>query len=588
VKQDHLRILGALVLAGLLSAIAPNLSLAQTAPASGRLSGVVRDGLGTPQMGASVQVVAEGAGLIVARDFLTNTRGGFLGDQLPEGFYTVRVTLAGFLPSLEQHVRISSHVTTVVRIEMESLFASLDHLRKQPSSSNTEADDWKWVLRSAPSTRPVLEWTDTNVVEVASVGMDNSIPRPVRMRLEFTDGARRLASPSNIAPAPATAFAYDQNLGGVGRMIFAGQMSYDQDAPSGGFATIWLPSGTLGAGPHTALVLREAKNSPDGPVFRGVRIDQGGGIALGERTLLTFGSEYVLVGLGRAASSIRPRAELNVQASENWHVALIFASLPTGPTYLDGGSFENATDAGRGAGSELAAALGELDAFPALLWRHGRPELQSGWHEEAMAERKLARGKLQIAAFHDDQSHVAVYGRGTGLPPADYLEDYYGNGFAYDGGSSSSWGGRIAWVERINDNLQLTALYSYAGALIPTSDTDDLLRDVLRTVPRHAAGADLNAKLPRLRTKVDAGYKWVSGPTVSHVDMYGESLFQLEPFFHFGVRQPLPRWALGRWEAIAECDNLFAQGYVSVGSRDGQVTLLPSYRTFRGGLSVVF
>jgi len=588
VKEDHLRVLGALVLAGLLSAIAPNLSLAQASPAPGRLSGVVRDALGTPQMGATVQVVAEGTGLIMAHDFLTNTRGIFSGDKLPEGFYTVRVTLAGFLPSLEQHVRISSNVTTVVRIEMESLFASLDHLRKQPSSSNAEPDDWKWVLRSAPSTRPVLEWTDSNVVEVASVGMDNSIPRPVRMRLEFTDGARRLASPSNIAPAPATAFAYDQSLGAVGRMIFAGQMSYDQDAPSGGIATIWLPSGTLGAGPHTALVLREAKNSPDGPAFRGVRIDQGGAIALGDRALLRFGSEYVLVGLGRSASSIRPRAQLDVRATENWHAALIFASLPTGPTYLDGGSSDNA-NAERGTGNELAAALGELDAFPALLWRRGRPELESGWHEEVMAERKLGtRGKLQIAAFHDDQSHVAVYGRGTGLPPADYLQDYYGNGFAYDGGSSSSWGGRIAWVERINDNLQLTTLYSYAGALIPTADTDDLLRDVLRTVPRHSAGADLSAKLPGLRTKVDAGYKWVSGPTISHVDMYGESLFQLDPFFHFGVRQPLPRWALGRWEAIAECDNLFAQGYVSVGSRDGQVTLLPAFRTFRGGLSVQF
>jgi hypothetical protein len=62
----------------------------------------------------------------------------------------------------------------------------------------------------------------------------------------------------------------------------------------------------------------------------------------------------------------------------------------------------------------------------------------------------------------------------------------------------------------------------------------------------------------------------------------------LDPFFHFGVRQPLPHFGLGRWEAVAECDNLFAQGYVPVGSRDGQVTLLPSFRAFRGGLSVQF
>jgi hypothetical protein len=592
VKQDHLRMLGALVLAGLVTALAPNVSVAQTTPASGtasgKLSGVVRDALGTPQMGASVEVVPEAAGLLAVRDFLTNPQGSFRGDKLPAGFYTVRVTLAGFLPSLEQHVRISSNLTTVVRIEMESLFASLDHLRRQPANSQAEADDWKWVLRSAPATRPTLEWTDSDVVNVVSVGMDNSIPRPARMRLEFTDGARRLASPSNLAPAPATAFAYDQNLGGAGRMIFAGQVSYDQDAPSGGMATIWLPSGTLGAGPHTALVLREAKNSPDGPMFRGVRIDQGGGIALGRHALLRYGSEYVLVGLGRAASSIRPRAELDIRASDNWHAALIFASMPTGPTLLDGGT-RDYTAVDNPAGGELAAALGELDAFPALLWRNGRPVLQSGWHEEAMSERRMGtRGKLQIAAFHDDQSHVAVYGRGSGLPVADYLQDYYGNGFAYDGGSSSSWGGRIAWVEKINDNLQLTTLYTYAGALIPTMDTDDLLRDVLRTVPRHSAGAELSAKLPGLKTKLDAGYKWVSGPTVSHVDMYGESLFQMEPFFHFGIRQPLPRWALGRWEAIAECDNLFAQGYVSVGSRDGQVTLLPAFRTFRGGLSVQF
>src|SRR2546430_13137576 len=49
-------------------------------------------------------------------------------------------------------------------------------------------------------------------------------------------------------------------------------------------------------------------------------------------------------------------------------------------------------------GGALAAALNELDAFPALLWRQGRPVLQNGLHEEISAERKIStRGKLQIA-----------------------------------------------------------------------------------------------------------------------------------------------------------------------------------------------
>src|ERR1700686_2523635 len=110
-------------------------------------------------------------------------------------------------------------------------------------------------------------------------------------------------------------------------------MSYDQ-APAGSIATVWLPTGSLGAGPHTALVLREAKLGPDGQTFRGVRIDQGGALALGDRAILSYGGEYVLVGLGAAASSLRPRAKLNVRLTDDWSSALIFASMPNGPAPL--------------------------------------------------------------------------------------------------------------------------------------------------------------------------------------------------------------------------------------------------------------
>jgi hypothetical protein len=364
-------------------------------------------------------------------------------------------------------------------------------------------------------------------------------------------------------------------------MIFAGQVSYDSDTPAGGIATVWLPTGTLGAGPHTALVLREAKLGPVGPTFRGVRFDQGGALALGDRTVLRYGGEYVLVGLGAAASSLRPRAELNVRLSDDWSTAIIFAAMPNGPGPLE------ANDAQPG--GALGAALNELDAFPALLWRQGHPVLQNGLHEEISAERKIgARGTLQIAGFHDDNSHVAVFGRGSELPNADYFQDGLSTGFAYDGGSSSSWGSRVAFREKLNGDVELTAVYSFGGALTPSDDADGLLRDALRTAQRHSVGAGIAAKVPRLGTKIQAGYKWVNGVSVSSVDSYGESLFQMDPYLHLMIRQPLPKFALGRWEAIADCNNLLAQGYVSTNSRDGRVVLVPAFRTFRGGLSVQF
>jgi hypothetical protein len=591
VNETRLRILGAMVLAGTCLFVGVNPSPAQVKSAAGKIAGVVNDTQGVPQLGATVEIVPELTGT-AALDFLTNTQGVFRGERLAPGFYTVRVTLAGFLPTLEQHVRISAHLTTVVRIQLESMFASLDQLRRAPSATTVEADDWKWVLRSASVTRPILQWmegdgsttaSNVSLAPVASVDSQIMTAQQPRTRLEFTDGARQPGSSSNIPSAPATAFAYDQKLGGTARLLVAGQMNYLDSAPGGGLATVWLPTGSLGSGPYTALVLREAKLGPDGQTFRGVHMEQGGSVGLGDRTKLLYSGEYVLVGLTKAATSLRPRLELDTRVSDDWHTALIFAEEPGAAMALESDGLDS--------GSALATTLNELDSFPALLWRAGRPELEGGWHEEAAAERKLAsRGELQIAAFHDDDSHVAVYGRGSDLPPAEYLPDYFSGAFAYDGGSLNSWGARVALRERLTDDLELTTIYAFAGALGPSDIGigEGTLREMLRTSMHNSIGANVTVKVPHAGTKVTAGYKWVSGVAVSRLDGYGESLYQMDPYLHVGIRQRLPRFGLGHWEAIADCDNILAQGYVSMSTQDGRTVLVPAFRTFRGGLSVQF
>ena len=580
-NKGQVRGMGALVLAVTFSFLGAHPAAAQIKSVQGSLSGVVRDIKGTPQLGASVQVIPESAASAAAIAFLTNTQGVFRGEKLTPGFYTVRVTLAGFLPTLEKHVRVSANLTTLVRIQLESMFASLEQLRRAPSASASEADDWKWVLRSASSARPVLQWMEDDPISASAVSSDSVAVEPVRGRVEFMDGARRPGSVSNLPASPATAFAYDQRLGPSSRLLLAGLVSYDSDSPAGGIATVWLPTGSLGAGPHTALVLRESKLGDFGPDFRGVRVDQGGSLVLGTGTVLEYGGEYVLVGLGHPASSIRPRMQLDARLSDDWHASLIFASMPSGPEPLEAQEGE--------AVNGLAAALNEMDAFPVLMWRGGRPVLESGFHEELAAERKLGRrGKLQVAAFHEDDSHVAVFGRGTNLPVADFFQDVYSNGFSYDGGSSSSWGTRAVYREKLSDDVELTALYAFAGALTPSSAAAGPLRELFRTAGRHSAGAKVTAKVPRLGTRVSAGYQWISGPTLSRVDSFGESLFDMEPYFHVGVHQRLPKFGPGRWEANAECDNLLAQGYVTLNSQDGRVTLMPAFRTFRGGLSLQF
>ena len=579
--MGQVRVMGALVLAAAFSTLGANPAVAQLKSVQGILSGVVRDAAGTPQMGASVEVIPESVASAAGIGFFTNTQGVFRGERLAPGFYTVRVTLAGFLPTLEKHIRVSANLTTLVRIQLESMFASLEQLRRAPSAAASEADDWKWVLRSASSARPVLQWVDQDPLGAVVVDADNVPSEPSRGRLEFTDGARKPGSVSNLPASPATAFAYDQQLGGASRLVLAGLMSYDGESPAGGIATVWLPTGSLGAGPHTALVLRESRLGDDGPTFRGVRIDQGGSMVLGSRAVLEYGGEYVLVGLGRSATTLRPRMQLDTHFSDDWQASLIFASMPTGPEPLETMDGETA--------NTLAAALNELDAFPVLMWRAGRPVLESGFHEELSAERKVgSRGKLQIAAFHEDNSHVAVFGRGNNLPAADFFQDVYSNGFSYDGGSSSSWGTRAAYKEKLGNDVELTALYAFAGALTPSSAAAGPLRELFRTAGRQSAGAKVSARVPRLGTRFTAGYQWISGTSLTRVDGFGEALFDMEPYLHVGVHQRLPKFGPGRWEANAECDNLLAQGYVMLNTQDGRVTLMPAFRTFRGGLSLQF
>jgi hypothetical protein len=98
----------------------------------------------------------------------------------------------------------------------------------------------------------------------------------------------------------------------------------------------------------------------------------------------------------------------------------------------------------------------------------------------------------------------------------------------------------------------------------------------------------VSANVPHLGTKVSVGYKWIGGQAVSHLDPYGESLFHLDPYLNMEIRQQLPSFFPGHMEALADFGNLLAQGYVPVSTGDGRVVLVPSYRYFRGGLSVQF
>jgi len=541
----------------------------------GTISGVVLDPSGTPQMGASVWLISEDAGGRTVAQILSNQHGAFLSDHLKPGNYAVRVAVAGFLPAMERHVAVMSNLTTLLRVQVETLFSSLDTLRRK-SDAPAEQDDWKWVLRSSTATRTILQWDDSGN-QIASNPLGEDLPSAQRPRalVQVTNGDLRPGSASNIPNAPATAVSYDQQLGSLGHVLVAGQMSYDRGA-SGSFASVWLPSGIAGNGPETIFIWRQSKFGAEGMEFQGMRIDHTEQIALGDRFLLRAGAEYLHAGIISSVSSLRPHVQLSARLAQSLTASLIIAANPPSEQWGRTGALESAID--------------ELDSLPPVLFNNGRAVLEGGWHQELSVKRKMgSQSTFEVAAFHDSTRDQAVFGTGAAASP-EFVQDAFSSAFLYDGGNSSSWGARAAYRQKISDDLEVAAIYAWAGALTPggelnTASSD--LRDSFMTSTHHSLAARVTGKIPRSGTQVSASYKWISGTALSRIDQFGEAAYQMDPNLHLSIRQPLPGLN-GRWEALADFSNLLAQGYVTANVQDSRMMLCPNLRAFRGGVSFQF
>ena len=551
---------------------------AAAAPNAGKIAGIVRDASGIPQMGATVVILSEQASLSPALDslhqeLLTNDSGKFTTSALPAGSYSVKVTLAGFLPSLEQHIRVSDQQTTLLDIVLGSLFSNLEKMRHDPDQP-VPSDEWIWVLRAASASRPVLRWQGGSAP--GSNPLEETLPASPedRGRVELTSGSDHPGSISNPGDSPATAFVYGWKLGDGGKLLMAGQFSYDGVTPGGGVATEWLPSGELGVGPETTVLVRETRvgGIGGGLVFRGMRISHDDQLTLGDHVSIRYGGEVVMAGLNGTAAALLPRAQVAVRISDRWLASGTVAARP----------WDSATT------SDLESAMNSLDSLPTLLMHDGRPALADNLHEEIAVERILnSSSTFTAAVFHDRSANTAVFGMGNAAGP-DFLPDIYSNVFAYDAGATQSTGARLVYTRKLSDSADASFIYAYGGVLAPEAGLIGSTRDELTTQYRSSLAAHASGRLPVLHTRVTASYKWIGGQAVSRLDPYGESLYHLDPYLSLEVRQPLPYVLSGHMEAMVDIGNLLAQGYIPLATSDGNVVLVPSCRYFRGGFSFQF
>ena len=556
-------------------------TLAQTPSPFGSLTGIVSDPAGIKQMGATVVLTTEELGTQISTPLLTDQNGAFSLGHLRPGFYSVKASLAGFLPTLQAHVQITSNLTTIVHIELGSVFASLDALRQKPARPS-EGDDWQWVLRTSAATRPVLHVVDDRTIEIAT-NNDSSeeAPRP-RARVEMASGSLYPGSSSGLAGPPATAASYEQSLGAAGRVMMAGRMSYAPEMGANAtFAGVWLPEGEFDRGKETVVVLRQAKfDAVSGISYRSLRAAHSERMWIGQ-TQVDYGMAYVMAGASEMSTSLRPHLRISRDLSANWTVSSSIETEPDSRALLS-------------RGAALESALDALDTLPVMLWRQdGRSQIAGGWHYEMSVKRMLGeRRSIEAATFRDASAHIAVFGfdvvnsnGGVAPPIAPY---------AHDGGSGSGWGSRVVYREKLANGWEFAAIYSGAGALAPiTSALENgapaRLPDRLDMALRHSVAGRVSGRVPRVHTQLAASYKWINGVAASRQDLFGEAAMGVDPYLSLSLKQPLPSFRTnGHWEALADFRNVLSQGYLPIEEADGQILVTPVARSFRGGLSYQF
>src|SRR5579862_7050345 len=192
----------------------------------------------------------------LVRRALTNEQGKFAFDQLSPELYSIRVTLASFVPALRRGISVAAGSENLLQINLTNLFSTVDLISSGPSKGTLLNDDWKWVLRSSQATRPVLRAlpAPSSSQSPASIGSMFSETTGM-LTVSAGDGQSFTAGSQQDL---GTAFAVATSINGTSRVQFSGNFGYigDSTIPAAGFRTTYSRS-TDGSGPQVTLTVRQ-------------------------------------------------------------------------------------------------------------------------------------------------------------------------------------------------------------------------------------------------------------------------------------------------------------------------------------------
>jgi len=563
---------------------------------SGAIVGVVTNAGGVPQMGASVLLFNRQERLF--EKALTDQRGEFRFLSLFPDLYSVRVMLASYVPALKKDILVQPGMRSMLNVNLTTLFSSIQIAYPPADGSTFMTDDWKWILRGAAATRPVLRFMPDDVGTDVASSSHPTLFSDTRGVLKLSAGDGPLVTGIGNEADMGTAFALATSLFGSNQLQFSGNLGYGAQTgvPVAAFRTSYSRPGSDGL--EVSVTMRQLLLPSRGagasdaalPALRSMAASVDQRTQLSDTLSVQYGFTLDSVSfVSDRLNYFSPYARLIYAPDEQSELAFAYTSGNARPDLAGGMT----------ADSDLDRDLNTIGLFPRLSLLGGTPKIQRGTEYELTYSRKMGSRKYELSAYRESVTNaalsmVAPFGfEGQG----DLLPDLFTGNAIFNAGDYQSTGYSAAITQNLGDNFNAALLYGTTGGLMVeggelVSGSPDELRSMIHAARTQTITARIGATLARTGTHLIASYEWMGDSRLlTPGRLYSTQSPRPMPGLNIYIRQPIPGLSMLPWrvEATADLRNLLAQGYVPFDTPNGQqFMLVQTPRSLRGGLSFIF
>ncbi len=571
---------------------------------SGGIVGLVSDSSGIPRMGATVQLF-DGLERMVSR-VLTDQSGGFLFKALPPGPYSLRVSLASFLPALKRNILVQPGMRSLLSVNLAGALSTIELVYTSPSASSIMSDDWKWVLRASTATRPVLRFRRNVDIPVLTAPRAPSAAAfsDTRGIVKISAGDEGRISQLGNEPDLGTAFALATSLFGVNQLRVSGNFAYSAATglPAAGFRTSYsrgAPGDT--SSPQVNLTMRQVYMRPRAgaalltgqeeaaPALRTMSAGFLDRKYLSDALRFDYGFSLESVSFLDTLNYFSPFGHLTYDLGDGESIEFAFSS---------GAPPAELLSAPRDATNGMQGDLSALSFFPRVSLRNGRARVQRTGNLELAYRRTVGSRTFSLAGYQETVQNAALtmVAPAGSVPSSEYLPDLLSNSAVFNAGDYVSAGYMISVTQSLLDHLNVTLAGGSGNALIPgdgqlQGDGPDELRAMLHRRQRRWVALVASGSIARIGTHCTASYRWSDGRSLTAGHLYLTQTLRPDVGWNIYIRQPVPAFPglRGRLEATADLRNLLAEGYLPLATADGgRVLLLHTPRSLRGGFAFVF